>query len=72
MHAITKSERFKLIVARHHARLLRQGRLKKWRPVVVFEEPDNATDDIEVSTVDADDAATIRGITRLAGPVIDN
>jgi hypothetical protein len=72
MHAITKSERFKLIVARHHARLLRQGRFKKWRPVVVFEEPDNAADDIEVSALADDDAATIRGITMRARPMSDN
>lgn len=70
MHQITKSERLQLIVARHHARMLRQGQLtRKRRRVVEYEEPDI---DMEVSSVGSDDEATIRGITRLAGPRIDN
>lgn len=72
MNRMTKSDRLQLIVARHHARLLRQSQLqRKQRRVAVYDEPDGI-DDIEVSSVETDDTVTIRGITKLAGPRIDD
>ena len=67
----TKNERLRLIVSRHNARLLRQSQLHRKRRAVVCDEPDTV-DEIEVSSVEIDDAVTIRGITRLAGPRIDD